>query len=120
MKLSTLAALALVALLVSAGAAAAMPGVASTQNQNQADGHAQATDHADDAGGDENAAAGAANAPDDRGPHVDLPERVPDHVPQLHDLIRRFLSGDLDGSLGGAVSDETPGNSTETPADASG
>lgn len=117
MKLSKLAALALVALLVSAGAAAAVPGVAS--NQNQADGHAQATDHADD--GDAHASSGgAANAPDDRGPHVDLPEQVPDHVEQIHELIRRFLSGDLDGSLGGAVSDATPGNSTETPADASG
>jgi hypothetical protein len=34
-----------------------------------------------------------------------MPAGVPDHVAEIHDTIRTFLSGDLDGPLGPAVSD---------------
>lgn len=43
----------------------------------------------------------AANA---QGPGESLPEQMPDHVTDLHDLIRQFADGDLDGPLGHAIS----------------
>lgn len=154
MNVSKLAALALVAVLVTAGAAAAMPGNA-PDHSGAAD-HEQASDHpsveaadagddrADGAGDDEAAdaseindgnatdasddgtenaataaggnaqAAGPAQARSDeaRGPPTDLPQRVPDHVAQIHQLILDFLSGDLDGNLGPSISEATPDDAT--------
>lgn len=137
MTVSKPAALVLVAVLVTAGAAAATPGNAPANSA--ADDHEQASDYrfdeAADAGdtskrndenttdagddgaantadaADENAQAASsaqARIDDARGPPTDLPEQVPDHVAQIHQLIIDFLSGDLDGILGPNVSDATP------------
>ena len=46
----------------------------------------------------------AAERDDARGPPSDLPAPVPDHVGVIHDTVRSFLSGVLDGSLGQEVS----------------
>ena len=115
MNVSKLAALVLVALLVTAGAAAAVPATA-TDHSGAAD-HEQASDHRSDeaADGAAVAAEGGAEAvglahprsDDTRGPPTDLPEQVPDHVTRIHQLILDFLSGDLDGNLGPSVSDAT-------------
>lgn len=51
---------------------------------------------------------GETNASEGQGPDATLPEQVPDHVSQVHDLINQFLSGDLGGTLGDAVSGVTP------------
>ena len=117
MTLSKLVAIALAVLTLTAGAAAAMPGNApdhagSTTAEQAADHghHDQAegnetgvdgddpADNADGAGQQRNA------NQEQHGPPVDLPSQVPDHVAQIHDLIRQFLNEDLDGSLGKAIS----------------
>lgn len=72
------------------------------------DDHADNADNADGAAPD----AAAENA-DRRGPPADLPAQVPDHVAEIHDLIRSFLGGDDDGSLGESVSDATPDDGDE-------
>lgn len=148
MKLSKLAAIALAALLVTAGAAAATPG--NGPDHAGADEHEQASDNqpddADDeqeddaAAADENATSGAENADEHaaamgangavesnqradqaQGPPSDMPEQVPDHVMEIHRLIADFLMGDLDGNLGVSVSDVTPDeNNEDTTADATG
>jgi len=88
---------------------------------NASDDGQPADDHADDNAGDDaddgadnadGAAAKNADA-DRRGPPADLPAQVPDHVATIHDLIRSFLSGDDDGSLGESVSDATPDDGGE-------
>lgn len=179
MTLPKIAVIALAALLVTAGAAAAMPGEA--PDHSGADGNEQATDArpdeagdgdeaadgdaSDDAGNasaageraqvpdvpasddaDENAtemaddhsvvnddefapgaaadeaseSAGAADAADAAanaaGPAVDLPEQVPDHVSAIHDMVADFLSGDLEGPLGPAVSDVAAADDPATNA----
>ncbi|MFB6173370.1 MAG: hypothetical protein ABEI39_01880 [Halobacteriales archaeon] len=127
MNLSKIAAIGLAALLVTAGAAAAMPGNA--PDHAGADDEQTSDRRPDDAEDDENATddagappatvADAGGADAARGPPADLPTQAPDHVSRIHDLIREFLSGDLDGSLGDAVSDASP-DGPETPANASG
>ena len=47
---------------------------------------------------------------DDRGPPSDLPDPVPTFVEDVLGSIVDFLRGDLAGSLGEAVSDLTPGD----------
>ena len=47
---------------------------------------------------------GAGASGDARGPPADMPDHVPDHVTQIHETIRSFLNGDLTGSLGEAIS----------------
>lgn len=42
------------------------------------------------------------------GPPVDMPAQTPDHVTQIHETIRSFLAGDLDGSLGQAIAGFVP------------
>lgn len=59
-----------------------------------------------------------ADAADRRGPPADLPAQVPDHVAEIHDLIRSFLRGDHDGSPGDAVSDATPDDGVRADASA--
>jgi hypothetical protein len=88
MTRTKLLAVALAVLLVAAGTAAAAPGNAP----------ADRTDSADDG---------------DAGPPADLPAPVPDGVAAIHDLILSFIGGDLDGSLGNAVSDATPAGDAE-------
>ena len=43
------------------------------------------------------------SAADARGPPVSMPDEVPEHVSAIHDTIREFLAGGLDGSLGEAI-----------------
>ena len=90
----TVAAVAVLALLVGAGTAVAAPG-----NGNAPD----------DAG------------PDSAGPPTDIPGPVPEFVGEIHRTIGEFLDGSID-SLGSAVSDLTPGGeeSAESTPDGSG
>ena len=133
MKLSKLAAVALAILLVTAGAAAAVPGNAPAfagNDEAQANDHSQGDenppDHAgnaSDAGNASVASSGAADhdgasAAEARGPPVDLPSAVPDHVSAIHDLIRQHLAGDLDGSLGEAIADVTPDDENDEDGEA--
>jgi hypothetical protein len=87
---------------------------------NASDGDGQSADvPADDADGNatDGADTGAENrddaAADGQGPPADLPAQVPDHVTQIHDLIRSFVGGDGDGSLGDSVSDATPDDGSD-------
>lgn len=120
-----LLAIAFAALVVTAGVAAAAPGNATADAADDGERHADdrgenatANGNADDRA--ENAGAASANgsdngnADDARGPPVDLPDRVPEHVTQIHEQIGSFLSGDLDGSLGDAISELTPGDADES------
>ena len=67
---------------------------------------ANAPEHAGDRGPD------AENRPNaDRGPPVEMPDQVPDFVSEIHGLVGDFLSGDVTGDLGAAISDLTPGES---------
>ncbi|WP_251329087.1 hypothetical protein [Haloplanus pelagicus] len=127
MTRTKLVAIAFAALVVTVGTVAATPGNAPVDvgTDDQYDDQAEAT--GDDAeapadAGNESAeptdvppanagngsAAEAVSDADRRGPPADLPAAVPDHVSAVHDLIRSFLGGDLDGSPGDAVSDATP------------
>lgn len=139
MNATRLAAVALATLLVTVGLTAATPAApAEHRTTNPPDAAAAASDRdARDAGpsvsNDSVGPAGAASPVDAsnradtagdpergdaaerdgaRGPPSDLPAPVPDHVGAIHDTIRSFLSGALDGSLGEAVSgiasDEAP------------
>lgn len=60
----------------------------------------------------------AENAPGEAGPPSDLPGLVPDFVGDIHEAIGGFLDGTVE-NLGKAVSDLTPGDG-EKPAPASG
>lgn len=141
----TLSVAALAALLVVAGAAAALPGAApgghggpttdgaptDGQNATGANASSNATDRAgaNATGGPANAPAGG---PSDRaaGPPADLPGPVPDFVSEIHGLVGDLLDGTLSGpDLGAAISDLTPddgsgeatdGGTDETASDASG
>ena len=93
MKLGTIVAVGLAALVVSTGAAVALPANAP-----------------DDAGPDGDVSAA-------QGPLGDLPEPVPDFVSGIHDTISSFLKGGLDGTLGPAVSENA---SSATPSAGSG
>ena len=135
MNLHKLAAIALAALLLTAGAAMATPGDAPDHSNSDASDAANehADEHADER--DQNASAAEDDEVDDEemsenesaevrdanaadaGPPQDMPEQVPDHVSQIHDLIRQFLNGDGDGSLGDQISDVT---ANENAADAGG
>jgi hypothetical protein len=120
MTRTKLVAVAFAALLVTVGTAAAAPGNAPVDvgADDQYDDHADAAD--ENAADDDDAAnesadgrpADAAEDADRRGPPADLPAQVPDHVGEIHDLIRSFLGGD-DGSLGESVSDATPDDGDE-------
>lgn len=110
MKLHSLAAVALAALLVTAGTAAATSGIA-TQTPTQASDHAEAgAADTHPAAPDSTAAPGHADtnatAPEERtsGFASALPDQVPDHVSQVRALIRQFRDGSLDGPLGEAIS----------------
>lgn len=114
-------ALMLAALMLAAGAAAAMPGNAPSDAGNAtdaddgaADDEAAAADDAEMNETDEDTVdeARADDANDARGPPADMPEQVPDHVSTIHDVVRQFLDDDLDGSLGESVSDVA--NSSES------
>jgi len=84
-------------------------------------------DSTDEANGDERedrsengaAAGGAADERNGQGPAVDLPDQVPDHVSEIHDRISSFLNGNLEGTLGDAVSAVTPDDDEADDADES-
>lgn len=84
MNLRTILAIGIAALIVTTGAAAALPGNAPAE-----------------AGPEET----RTSADGDAGPPGDLPGPVPGFVSEIHDAINGFLNGSLDGSLGEAVSD---------------
>jgi len=60
------------------------------------------------AGRPESVGSAGADAQAQRGPPVDLPSQVPDHVQQIHSLVRQFIDGAMEGPLGPEVSDVTP------------
>lgn len=133
MKLTKIVAIGLAALVVSAGAVAAMPGNAPADAGNDeasADTHAQnETDSANRSDGNATAnesehgpAAPAAdgNASDRRGPPTDMPAPVPDHVTKIHSLIQEFLDGALEGPLGPHVSDVANGEEKQSGDETSG
>ncbi|SEQ69339.1 hypothetical protein [Natrinema salaciae] len=116
MKRTTLIAVALAVLIAATGFAAAAPGNAPVSVDTGAD----STDeqHTNERGDDERSENGAAvgSAADERdgqGPTVDLPDQAPDHVSAIHERISSFLSGDLEGSLGNAIGEVTPGDDEE-------
>ena len=129
MNVKSIAVVAVIALVLSTGAVAAMPGsspdhAADGENGSEgandgADGNASdrasdANDRASDANdrasdAQDRASNASAVGPEHRsanaqGPVVDLPEQVPDHVAEIHALIGQFLDGDGEKSLGEMVS----------------
>lgn len=92
MTARTIIAAVLAVLVVTTGAAAAAPG--------QADERATGDDTADDQ--------------HRQGPPSELPGPGPDFVNDIHRTVSEFLSGTLDGPLGDAVADETPGDGDES------
>jgi hypothetical protein len=93
MKLTRTGIVAVLALLVSAGAAAAAPGTAPTDAGQSSD----------------------TGPSDDAGPPSSLPDQIPDFVSDLHETIGDFLWGSVD-NLGEAVRSITPGGSGDAPA----
>jgi hypothetical protein len=45
-----------------------------------------------------------------------MPEQVPDHVGEIHDLINQFIDGGI-SDLGSAVSDVTPDDESDAATD---
>jgi len=97
MNRTKLLAVALAALVVATGAAAATPGSTGTADNG---GTTSAADASERAGSN---AEGAGAAGQD-GPPEDLPSTVPDFVSDIHGLVSQFIDGSLD-SLGPSVSD---------------
>lgn len=104
MKLQRVAAITLVALIATAGVAVAAPGNAPFDPGADDSERGPSGDARDDESESASAAGSDAAPADEREPDGVLPEQVPDHVGRIHDLIRQFLRGELDGSLGEAVS----------------
>ncbi|MFB6095504.1 MAG: hypothetical protein ABEJ71_03505 [Halodesulfurarchaeum sp.] len=112
MRTLTLVAIVLATLVVTAGAAAAMP----DQVPNQAQQHEHASTDSHPKGIDAETSSGNASAVDDgsrpslgppgdsvEGPPVDLPDPVPGFVSELHQLITDHLTGSLGEPLGEAI-----------------
>ncbi len=120
MKRLTLIAAVMAVLVVTTGFVAATPGNASpTVDADDNSTPVSAEDHAGNA--DDRAQNAHANgSPADvqtQGPNAELPSQVPDHVSAIHDTIMSFLDGSLEGSLGDAVSDVTPGEGADENGD---
>lgn len=92
MTARTIIAAVLAVLVVATGAAVAAPG----QTDERATG--------DDATDDQHR----------QGPPSELPGPVPDFVSDVHRTISEFLSDALDGPLGDAVAEETPGDGDDS------
>jgi len=111
MKRTTLIAAVFAALIVASGFAAAAPGNAPVDVDTGAatpdDGTNTGPQQTSDAG-DRHGNSAAADKRSGQGPAVDLPEQVPDHVSAIHERISSYLSGDLEGTLGDAISEVTP------------
>ncbi|WP_049924502.1 hypothetical protein [Halopiger djelfimassiliensis] len=114
MKRPTLIAIGCAVLIATTGLAAAAPGNAPASVDAGADDIDQRAADPGKQGGN-----GIADVDerDGQGPTVDLPEQVPDHVSAVHERISSFLSGTLDGSLGDAVSEVTPGADADDASD---
>ncbi|MDZ7701132.1 MAG: hypothetical protein U5J98_03175 [Halobacteriales archaeon] len=113
MNAHNLIAIALAALLVFAGGAAALPGNApdgagaDAADDHQPDDPASAADDrdADETETNETDSDDARDENASEGPPTDLPEPVPDHVSTIHQLIRDKLNGGLGNTtLGEAIS----------------
>lgn len=113
MKRTTLIAAACALLIVTTGVAVAVPGNAPVDA-----GENSANDRADRS--ENRSAAGEPDERADAGPNAELPEQVPDHVSAIHDRISSFLDGTLEGSLGDAISEVTPGDDESDEADDTG
>lgn len=112
MHTKTIGAIALAIMLVTTGVAVAAPGNAPddagpddapANNASVEQGETNATNVTT---GDDGVTAEGAD-----GPPEDVPSHVPDHVVQIHDLIRQHIADLLDGSLGEAISDVLAGGS---------
>lgn len=123
MKLHEIGAIAIVVLLITAGAAAAAPGNAPDDAGEGTVPPFAGNDVDDRAQNDTDAKAPADEARENgmeerhepaQGPPTALPEQVPDHVSQIHDLIRQFIDGSRDGNLGDAISGVTPDDGDES------
>ena len=125
MSLKRYAAMLLAALVVTAsaaGAVAAAPGSGNAPddaapNENANDAATDAADDGDDASSADNAsdASDANDAADERrGPPTDMPEQVPDHVGEIHDVINQFIDGSI-SDLGSAIGDVTPDDESDAP-----
>jgi hypothetical protein len=107
-----LLAAAMAVLVVTVGAAAAVPGHANGETDSGTDA-ANATDDA-----------GAAGPPVEVGPPGGLPDPVPEFVGDLHGTIQDHVTGALDGSLGesirglvgGDAGDESDGGANDDAA----
>lgn len=73
------------------------------ENASDADANERAYEGAGNADGVAPAQAGAGSDQAERGPPADLPEQVPDHVSEIHDLIRGFMDGSVE-NLGEQIS----------------
>ena len=124
MSLKRYAAMLLAALVVTAGAAgavAAAPGSGNAPddagpNENANDAAADAADDGDGDASDASDANDASAADERRGPPTDMPEQVPDHVGEIHDVINQFIDGSV-SDLGSAVSDVTPDDESDAAND---
>lgn len=122
MRLETLLAVGLAVLLVGAGAAAAAPPsdhasdrAADATADEPDDDRANDDHHADAANRSANATNASASEQSRRGPPVEMPAPVPDHVSRIHELVGQFLEGSID-DLGAAVSDLVGGDDPDASA----
>ncbi|WP_226004617.1 hypothetical protein [Natrinema salinisoli] len=113
---AAMAALVLVGGLTAVGAATP----ADVSNANSGEAEATNASEADDDTAETTNASENADTADDRagtvGPADGLPERMPDHVSEIHDTIESFLDGSID-SLGESVSDLRSDDSGEETSD---
>lgn len=116
MKRLTMIAAGLAVLVLATGAALAQPGNAPVEvpTDHHDDATTQATDpttaddmnetatNDSDADPQSDIAPVDGNGPDagEQGPPVEMPTPVPDRVAEIHEMIRSFIDGQLDGSLG--------------------
>lgn len=112
MNRTTLIAVACALLVVTTGIAAAVGNAPAPTNadDNANERHDNADERHDRSGNGTAAANDEADERNGGGPNVELPDQVPDHVSAIHDQISSFLDGDLEGPLGDAVSEVTPGD----------
>lgn len=104
MNATRIGTLAIVALLLIAGAAAVGAASPAEQSDDVAD-ERTAVEQADATDGELPGASDDGQAATDGvGPSDGLPDAVPDHVRSIHETIGAFLSGAIDG-LGDALSD---------------
>jgi hypothetical protein len=95
--------------------------VAAAASERDGDASEGASDEAEESGVANGSAAASGPAADtrgERGPPETLPAPVPDHVSDVHHTVDAFLSGDLNGTLGDALSALLGGGGEATDAEA--